>query len=273
MAILLLSKNLIASSAFFEQDPDSTGAHGLTPDILHAQRSLPSAIDAERRLLHAILLSESRLTQLQKLGILRRVSEMGGNEHCRDLHAQILSGQSSDDSPLLHFVAKLARHAPWVSANDVAVLRTYGVDDELILEVVATTALGQMFCTLSNGLFPSEVSRAFPAIPDPGDLVETAGPYLGARARPAEESQSYAFLKEEYGFIPNLYVVQGLKPNFVEAETYALERIIRHENVLSRIQKEYILLAVSAANLNTYCISMGGQIISILGGVSLEECD
>jgi len=273
MAILLLSKNLIASSAFFEQDPDSTGAHGLTPDILHAQRSLPSAIDAERRLLHAILLSESRLTQLQKLGILRRVSEMGGNEHCRDLHAQILSGQSSDDSPLLHFVAKLARHAPWVSANDVAVLRTYGVDDELILEVVATTALGQMFCTLSNGLFPSEVSRAFPAIPDPGDLVETAGPYLGARARPAEESQSYAFLKEEYGFIPNLYVVQGLKPNFVEAETYALERIIRHENVLSRIQKEYILLAVSAANLNTYCISMGGQIISILGGASLEECD
>jgi len=42
---------------------------------------------------------------------------------------------------------------------------------------------------------------------------------------------------------------------------------------LSRIQKEYILLAVSAGNLNTYCVSMGAQIISILGGASLEECD
>src|SRR5215469_18730542 len=101
-----------------ERDPDSTGAYGLPPDILHAQRSLLSAIDAERRLLHAIMLSESRLTQLQKFVILRRVSEMGGNEHCRDLHGQIQSGQSCDDSPLMDFVVKLARHAAWVSAND-----------------------------------------------------------------------------------------------------------------------------------------------------------
>ncbi len=272
LAILLMSENLIAVNESFEQDPDLTGAHGLPPDILHAQSSLPSAIDAERRLLDAILLSESRLTQLQKLAILRCVSEIGGNEYRRDLHGQ-LSGQSSDDSALLGFVAKLARHAPWVSANDVAALRTCGVDDELTLEVVATTALGQMFCTLANGLLPSDVSRAFPPLPNPGDLVETAGPYLGSRARSAEKSQSYAFLKEEYGFIPNLYVVQSLRPDFVEAETYALERIMRHENVLSRIQKEYILLAVSAANLNTYCVSIGGQIISILGGGSLEECD
>src|SRR5215469_3321829 len=83
-------------SESFEWDPDSTGAHGLPPDILHAQRSLPSAIDAERRLLQAILLSESRLTQLQKLVILRRVLEMGGNEHCRDLHGQSGGGSISN---------------------------------------------------------------------------------------------------------------------------------------------------------------------------------
>jgi len=273
LAILLMSENLIAANESFERDPDLTGAHGLPPDILQAQSSLPSAIDAERRLLDAILLSESRLTQLQKLAILRCVSEIGGNEHCRDLYRKILSGQSSDDSALLGFVAKLVSHAPWVSANDVAALRTCGLDDELTLEVVATTALGQMFCTLANGLFLSDVSRTLPSLPNPRDLVETAGPYLGSRARPTQKTQSYAFLKAEYGFIPNLYVVQGLRPDFVEAETYALERIMRHENILSRIQKEYILLAVSAANLNTYCVSMGGQIISILGGASLEECD
>jgi RNA polymerase sigma-70 factor, ECF subfamily len=274
LAIRLMSENLIAANESFEQDPDLISAHGLPPDILHAQNSLPSAIDAERRLLDAILLSESRLTRLQKFAILRCVSEIAGNEHGPDLHVQIKSGQGGDDPALLGFVAKLARHAPWVSANDVAALRACGVDDELILEVVATTALGQMFCTLANGLFPSDVSRAFPALPNPGDVGETAGPYLGPRPRPAaEKSQSYSFLKEEYGFIPNLYLVQGLRPDFVEAETYALERIMRHENVLSRIQKEYILLAVSAANLNTYCVSLGGQIISILGGASLEECD
>jgi RNA polymerase sigma-70 factor, ECF subfamily len=272
LAIRLMSENLIAASESFDQDPDLTGAHGLSPDIFHAQSLLPSAVDAERGLLDAILLSGSRLTQLQKLAILRCVSEIGGNEHCRDLHGP-LSGQASDDSALLGFIAKLARHAPWVSANDVAALRTCGVDDELTLELVATTALGQMFCTLANGLFPSDVSRVFPSLPSPGDLVETAGPYLGSRARPAEKSQSYVFLKEEYGFIPNLYVVQSLKLDFVKAETYALERIMLRENVLSRIQKEYILLAVSAVNLNTYCVSMGGQIISVLGGASLEECD
>ena len=267
-----MSENLVAANESFQHDPDSTGAHGFPPDILRAQSALPSAIDAERRLVGAILLSESRLTRLRKLAILRCVSEIGGNEHCRDLHGQ-LPDESLDDYALLGFVAKLARHAPWVSASDVAALRSAGVDDELILEAVATAALGQMFCTLANGFFPSDVSRAVSSLPDPGDLLETAGPYLGSRARPAEKSQSYAFLKEEYGFIPNLYIVQGLRPDLVEAETYAVERIMRRETVLSRIQKEYILLAVSAGNLNTYCVSMGAQIISILGGASLEECD
>jgi RNA polymerase sigma-70 factor, ECF subfamily len=268
-----MSENLTVAGESFEHGPDLTAAHGLFPDIFHAQSLLPSAIDAERKLLQTILLSRSCLTRLQKLAILRRVFEIGGNEHCCDLRSAIPSGQWPDDSVPLNFVAKLARYAPWVSANDVAALRTGGVDDELTLEVVAITGLGQMFCTLANGLFPSDVPRAFPSLPSPGDLVETAGPYLESRVRRAETSRSYAFLKEEYGFIPNLYAVQSLKLDFVEAEAYALEQIMLHENVLSRIQKECILLVVSAANLNTYCVSMAGQIISVLGGASVEECD
>jgi len=95
-SLLLVSENVIAANESFEQGPGLTGAHGLRPDILHAQSSLPSAIDAERRLVDAILLSQSRLTQLQKLAILRCVSEIGGNEHCRDPYGQIVSGQCSD---------------------------------------------------------------------------------------------------------------------------------------------------------------------------------
>jgi RNA polymerase sigma-70 factor (ECF subfamily) len=85
--------------------------------------------------------------------------------------------------------------------------------------------------------------------------------------------QPYTFFRNEYGFVPNLYRVQNVRPDLVEAEAQALAGILLPEEFLSRIQKEYIVLVVSAANLNTYYVAMRGQILNTLGAASLEESD
>jgi len=137
-----------------------------------------------------------------------------------------------------------------------------------------------MLCTLADGLRPSpdpgfisEVSLEFPRTTEPLDWVETQGPYLASPAQLSHDVRPYSFFREEYGFVPNLYRVQYIRPDLIEAEVQALERILLSEELLSRIQKEYIVLAISAANLNTYYVTMRGQILSALGGASLEECD
>jgi alkylhydroperoxidase family enzyme len=63
-----------------------------------------------------------------------------------------------------------------------------------------------------------------------------------------------------------------LRPDLVAAEVRFLELILLSEDLLSRIQKEKILLVVSASNLNTYGVALQRQILDGLG-VAVEESD
>jgi RNA polymerase sigma-70 factor (ECF subfamily) len=56
----------------------------------------------------------------------------------------------------------------------------------------------------------------------------------------------------------------------LEAELEAVDRILLPEDVLTRVQKECILLAVSAANLNSYCVAMHCNLLRGLGMPSEE---
>jgi len=262
------------------QDGALIAAYGFVPNLFRAQGQLPLAIEAEGHLLDAVVIHENKLSRRQKEAILFCVADARANDYWRALYGGALAGRSTEDSAFLNFAVKLAKHMPWFSRNDVEVLKGYGFDDASILEVVATTALGQMLCTLSDGLRPapdpgltSEVPVEFRGTSESLDWVETRGPYLGSQDRLAENVHAYSFFRQEYGFVPNLYRVQNVRPDLVEAEARALARILLPEEFLSRIQKEYIVLAVSAANLNTYYVAMRGQILSALGGASLEECD
>jgi RNA polymerase sigma-70 factor, ECF subfamily len=51
-----------------------------------------------------------------------------------------------------------------------------------------------------------------------------------------------------------------------------LESVLFLDDGLNRVQKEYVLLAISAANLNTYCATLHSHALNILG-VALEESD
>jgi len=58
----------------------------------------------------------------------------------------------------------------------------------------------------------------------------------------------------------------------VEAEADAVRKILLTEDVLTRFQKECILLVVSAVNLNTYCVAVHCEMLRNLG-VSEARCD
>ncbi|MGA8762422.1 MAG: hypothetical protein WB562_05990, partial [Candidatus Sulfotelmatobacter sp.] len=72
--------------------------------------------------------------------------------------------------------------------------------------------------------------------------------------------------------MPNLYRPQSDVREFLDAEVGLLEAILLPEDGLNRVQKECILLAISASNLNTYCATLHSQVLNILG-IPLEECD
>src|SRR5258708_23044065 len=79
-------------------------------------------------------------------------------------------------------------------------------------------------------------------------------------------------LQKSHGYITNFFRSQTVRSDLLEAELEAVERILLTEDVLTRAQKECILLAVSAANLNSYCVAMHCNLLRGLG-MSAEEGD
>jgi RNA polymerase sigma-70 factor (ECF subfamily) len=252
-------------------------AYGFVPNLFGLQKKLPRAIEAEQRLIDAILVRESGLSRGLKDCLLRIVASAQGSNYCRALHAQADSNEGEEDVALLAFANKLAKYAPWICKHDVDALRASGFDDSLILDTVLTVALGQLLCALASALrpnldsgLPAPASIESSGLPEPVELLETSGPYLQPSPQPASNFPPYAFFREQFGFVPKLFQEQMLRPDVVEAESDTLAQILIPEDLLSRVQKEQIVLVVSAANLNTYSVALHSQILATLG-VSLEN--
>ena len=252
-------------------------AYGFVPNLFVLQKELPRAIEGEQRLIEAIAVREYGLSRRLKDSLFRIVANARGSDYCRALHAQTCPNDGEEGPVLLAFAHKLARHAPWVCKHDVEALRASGFDDSLILEAVLAVALGQLLCTLANALGPNlDAGLPTPALiessglPEPVEWVEARGPYLRPGPQPASNFQPYAFFREQFGFVPNLFQEQMLRPDVVEAESQILAQILIPEDLLSRVEKEHIVLLISAANLNTYLVAVHSQILATLG-VPLED--
>jgi len=260
-----------------ESFPGLVKAYGFVPNLFGLQKKLPRAIEAEQRLIDAIVVRESGLNRGLKDCLLRIVANTQGSDYCRALHARADSNDGEEDAALLAFANKLAKYAPWICKHDVDALRASGFDDSLILDAVLTVALGQLLCTLANALRPNMDSE-LPApasiepsgLPEPVELLETGGPYLQPSPQAASNFPPYAFFREQFGFVPNLFQEQMLRPDVVEAESHTLAQILIPEDLLTHVQKEQLVLVVSAANLNTYSVALHSQILATLG-VSLED--
>ena len=86
------------------------------------------------------------------------------------------------------------------------------------------------------------------------------------REAPLDETNfpPFARLKDNYGFVPNLFRAMTLRPDIIEANLPMGNLILRQPGALSRKDKEYIFLVCSAANLSTYCVTAHCEIIRML---------
>jgi RNA polymerase sigma-70 factor (ECF subfamily) len=272
---------------------------GFVPNVFRAQTLLPRVIEAEAGIACALLLEERDLSRIQKASMSLAISAAHGDAYWVTGYYQLLRsmgvpGDTLDrivindhqadlatrDQALLDFARKLAKRGPWLSGEDIAELRSLRLSDESILEAVIVTALTGFFCTLSKGLgpFPDFMLKPVPASASTspqavgGYVGGTGGPHLRTAELTPETFPPYAFFLEGFGLIPNLFRAQSLKPDVLEAEAAAIRRILQHEDILSRLQKECILLVGSAANLNTYCVAAHCEALRRMG-LSADEAD
>ena len=98
------------------------------------------------------------------------------------------------------------------------------------------------------------------------------GPYVPAPYLSPQTFTPFAVVQKSHGYIPNFFRAQTLRPDLLEAELEAVARILLPEDTLTRVQKECILLAVSAANLNSYCVAVHCNMLRGLG-MPAEEGD
>ncbi len=87
------------------------------------------------------------------------------------------------------------------------------------------------------------------------------------REVPLDENEfpPFANSRRVFGFVPNFFRAQTLRPDLIEAESRLIGTILLQEGALSRTQKEYIFLVCSAANLSTYCVTAHCEIVRALG--------
>jgi len=259
--------------------PQLVAAYGFLPNLFQVQSPIPHAIEAEQRLIDRVVIRQNRLSRNQKDAILNAVATVRRSDYCQALFGRSLSVVPRCNSVLLDFSAKLAKHGPWVSGSDLVILKSSGFDEKTVLEAIVTTGIGVMFCALAEGLRPLlDAELTLPAraellnVPEPLDWPKPSGAHLSLSSDSGTDSRAYLVLREQFGFVPNLYRLQSAVPELLDAEVRLLESVLFTEGGLSRVQKECILLAVSAANLNTYCATLHSQVLSILG-IPLEESD
>jgi RNA polymerase sigma-70 factor, ECF subfamily len=278
---------------------------GFVPNLLQAQTLLPRVIEAQAKLEGAVRLQEGAISRVQKERILLSIAVDRQDAYCIAVDSKVLSSlgatQSQIDSLLndhrnadlsatdlacLQFCLKLARHAPSVGSEDIEALRTCGLSDEAIFEAVVSTALAAYHCTLSVGLGPEpdlggrRLSATRIVLPREGAprsplphvhaSPRRKGPYLPAPYVSSNTFVPFDVVRRSHGFIPNFFRAQTLRPDLLEAELEAVDRILVPEDLLTRVQKECILLAVSAANLNSYCVAMHCNLLRGLGMPSEE---
>ncbi len=276
---------------------------GLVPNLLRAQSLLPRAIEGQVILERAVRLNPGVISQAQKERILLRIAAGRQDVYCAGLARTALRSLGEPDGQidgllddhrrvglpaaevaLLDFCLKLALHSLSVSSLDIELLREQGMEDESIIEAAITTALGVYRCTLSVGLHPEpddeswklppkkEVSLPEAAAHRSSDTRPQTGPYVRAPYLSPQTFAPFHTLAKSHGFIPNYFRAQTLRPDLLAAEVELVALALLPEDLLTRSQKESILLAVSAANLNSYCVAIHCNLLRGLG-MSAEEGD
>jgi RNA polymerase sigma-70 factor, ECF subfamily len=280
---------------------------GFVPNLVRAQSALPRLMAAHAKLEKAVAFCDGAISRIHKERILLSIAADRHDSYCVAFDGGVLSsfgvpqdqiddlvwdyrdaGLAEPDLSVLAFCLKLSRRASSVRREDIEALRAAGFGDEAVFEAVVVTALAIYRCTLSVALgpepdfrhrnLPPKKNQAVPEVAlgvasgDSRPKAEKRGPYLPAPYVSLNAFTPFALVQKSHGFIPNFFRGQTLRPDLLRAELEAVGAILLPEDFLTRVQKESILLAVSAANLNSYCVAVHCNILRGLG-LSAEEAD
>src|SRR5262245_14024096 len=135
---------------------------GFIPNFYRAQTTRPDLIEAQAQLVNAILINERALTRKQKEYIFLVCSAANLSTYCVTAHCEIvrmlkIEGPEPEQiaidytttnlpmalKALLNFASKLNNDATKVSQNDINTLRTFGYNDEQIMEAVLIVGLAK----------------------------------------------------------------------------------------------------------------------------------
>src|SRR5215813_6773084 len=282
-------------------------AFGFIPNLLRAQTALPRLIAAHAKLEEAVCLRDDVISRIHKERILLCIAADRRDNYWVALDTELLTslgvpeghidnllndyehaGLLAPDLALLEFCLKLSRDSSSVGLEYLEALRAQGIGDEAIVEAVVLTALAVYRCTLSLALrpepdfkprnLPTKILRGESESVPPTVATDTRrksarkGPYVPAPYLSPNTFKHFAVIQKSHGFIPNFFRAQTLRPDLLQAELEAVGSILLPEDVLTRVQKESILLAVSAANLNSYCVAVHCNILRGLG-LPAEKAD
>lgn len=89
--------------------------------------------------------------------------------------------------------------------------------------------------------------------------------YIRGAAGDEHDSQPLLDIKAVWGYIPNFFRAQTLRPDLIRAEVQLIEGLLVNESALTRRQKEYVFLVCAADNLSTYCVTAHCEIVRMLG--------
>jgi len=273
---------------------------GYVPAIYRAQSLLPGLIEAEHRLAISIVFRESALARVQKERLLLVLAAANGSAYNAVSHYQMLSllgeaeerlnqlvydfrsaGLPAEEVSLMEFATRLVLNGPAILRKDVADLVAQGLAGETILETVLLAGWAAFLATLSAGtgaspdFEPVEMPPGAVFVPEAAASEESADsglPHLEAPELSPDAFAPFASLRDHFGFVPNVFRAQASSPEAIAAEVEAIRLVLLAEDHLSRIQKERILLAVSAANRNTYFVAVHSEVAGILG-MDPEEAD
>src|SRR5215472_12038958 len=129
----------------------------------------------------------------------------------------------------------MGKHAPWITREDIVRLQNHGFTDESLLEAVLVTGLTNFLCTLSVGLgsAPDFEAKKISSGETNQQLDnqssrhhETSGPYLRAVESSAASFPPFAFFQEQFGFVPNIFRAQTLRPDVLEAEACVIRAVL-----------------------------------------------
>ena len=145
--------------------------YGFIPNFFKVQTARPDLIDAEVQFVDAILIKEGALPRQQKEYIFLVCSAANLSTYCVTAHCEIIrmlkiegpepeqialdylaTDLSIVDKALLSFSLKLNNHPLKVTQDDIDDLKTYGFNDQQILEAVMCVGLAKWANYVGFGL-------------------------------------------------------------------------------------------------------------------------